>query len=387
MKPSIASVLLASVLSVAGSARAAGICDWDLGGSQDTWKQRYLTQSLEPSRAQAHHWMGLIAASSSSWARAKLGDLLLPGSHDAGCFGKPSGTTNALTTVLKNIPAWAQTQSHSLLEQLCLGSRWFDVRLKSHKNGWRIFHNMYLFGTSDEALEQYARFAADAAHVDEVVFVRLKLAGSDAEKTALLEGWVTRLKPYLVTNAGTGYGQMTLDEIKKSATGNGARIFLVWYEEQAKGKAPSYSPPEKLAKYLFSYRSNQAGTFSNKVKLTEMVQPQETALAAWKKSPGDKVFATWWTSTGRFGALNVRDNTTAIWPKDKASPDTPLEDFFRKSACEIGTFLLVDFYGDAALMNQKSNLILDLARDYTVKKLAGQKHPHCASEAKVTKKK
>jgi hypothetical protein len=359
--------LLAALLVGAGAAHAANICQAD---ANDAFKGKYLAAAAEAQRQSSHDWMGTSARATTKWASAKVSQLLMPGSHDAGTFGQPN------QILLKAAGSLARTQSYSLLDQLCLGGRWFDVRLTPVGKEWRINHNFYHFGLASNVIEQYKRFIEDPAHADEFVFVRLKLEKATPEqKAAMYRQWVDALKDHLVKSNGKGFADLTTAQIKAAATGAGGRILLLEYDKEG----PS-GVPDDLKDSFFDYTKHQTGTFSDKIKFAEMEPAQQANLdGARGKAP----FGLWWTSTGKLPSYDVRTNTKPFWPKAKASPNTPLEEFVKKNGCSVGTFLVVDFYGDVGLLGQRTNTILDLAIDHNLKTLEGKKPALCQSAAKA----
>ena len=377
-------IALATLVTLAaGTAHAAHVCQ----AGDDAFKKANLSPAADAQRQLHHHWMAMAKAAAPKWSAARLDQLMIPGTHDAGTFGQPSTTIGVFAN---RRPSWAVTQSYSFLDQLCLGARWFDVRLEYVKGEWRIFHSFYRFGTGGDTLEQFARFIEDPAHADEFAFVRLKLSAKPAEKAALYKAWAARLGNHLVdktklpkaSKAFSGFAWLTPAEIQKAGTGPGGRIFLLEYEEKG-----TNVPPE-LAKNFFSYPTDQAGTFSNKVPLSAVTTEQNAKLKEFKSSQtskgkasamGGKAFATWWTSTGSPPNMDVKKNTAAFWPATKKSPATPLEAFYAANDCAIGTFLIVDFFGDTQLVGSDKNTVMELAYDHNIRTLNGLKPKLCAA--------
>lgn len=376
-------LILVALLTLTSAAHAANVCQ----SGNDAFKKLHLAPNAEGQRQLNHHWMALAKAAAPKWSQAKLDSLLIPGTHDAGTFGTPTTTIGVFAD---RRPNWAVTQSHSFLDQLCLGARWFDVRLERINNEWRIFHSFYRFGTGASTLEQFARFIEDPAHADEFAFVRLKLSAKPAEKAALYKEWTARLGAHLVdktklpraSKAFSGFAWLTPADIKKAGTGKGGRIFLLEYEEKGT------NVPAELRKNFFSYTTDQAGTFSNEVPLATVNTKQTAKLKEFKSQQttkgkasemSGKAFGLWWTSTGSPPNMDVKKNTAAFWPSSKPSPATPLEAFYAVNGCTVGTFLIVDFFGDTALLGQKTNLVMDLAFDHNVKTLNGLKPKLCAA--------
>jgi len=349
-------VTLALVLAAAANAAP---CTYD---PNDHFLTTYLEAGgpAQALRNQYHNWMLTTLGAAPAWAQTPIKSLLIAGSHDAGTFGQ---------SMSKLPDKWAVTQTHSILEQLCLGSRWFDVRLRQGTgNEWRIFHNNYLFETGDESLEQFKRFIEDPAHHEEIVFVRMKLDGKD--KSALLQHWVQALVQNAVDQRRLpgpkrfvgGFGVLTPAEIHAAAQGPGGRIVLVEYPKDESAAGENAKP------WLFNYNEDQTGTFSNKVDYDKMRAAQTEALAAAKRDPAGEPFALWWTSTGKAGNLNVRANTSKLWPA--ANPDdSELERFYVEQGCSIGTFLIVDYFGDHGLQGQPQDVVMKIVMDHNARSL------------------
>lgn len=329
-----------------------------------------------------HDFMGRLATvAGERWAATTLSGLLLPGSHDAGTYGNATGPGPA---------SWAQTQTHTFLGQLCRGARWFDVRLKKDGDGWRVFHGPFLFGSGQDVLRDLLTFVNDKKHKYEVVFVRLKLDGSVQEIEDLYKSWFEALGKRLIARGQ--YPQktlatMTMRDLRSVNTATGGHVVLINYDkkkkkgrlEKAGEKLSGKEKPAKLPKQAqvsldvrsrtWSYVSHQAGEFSNKVPLREVISGQRAMLKAWKDGGAQKVYGLWWTSTGAVGALDVRKNTKKLWPKEAKSPNSPLEAFVKRSGCRIGSFLIVDFYGDNTVTRTDRNVIRDLAYRISASKI------------------
>jgi hypothetical protein len=360
--------LALAVLLCAGAAQAQ-VCTRGHDGAVTA----YLDANMDAARTHDHDWMHKVKVAAPGWSATAINDLIMPGSHDAGTFGAPSskGATSGSDK-------WAQTQTYSLLDQLCLGSRWFDVRFERKGTEWRIFHGAYYFNTLAEVILQFQKFIEDPGHVDEFVFVRLKLSGgSDTEKAALYTAWQTALDTHIVPSPGGGFGALTPDDLRQAATGAGGRILLLEYDGK-KNEKPFFGGPAKgtkipatLQPYFFDYATDQVGTFSNKVKLGKVKSKQKKTVKKAVKHKTTEALGFWWTSTGTVGALDVKNNTTKFWPTGTASPNTELEEFIREHKCYVGSFLIVDFYGDRALTHDPArNIVLDVVREMNLKSLA-----------------
>jgi hypothetical protein len=355
-------VTLALVLAAAANAAPCTYL------ATDTFLAKYLTPALQPERNLYHNWMLTTLGAAPAWSNTPIKNLLIGGSHDAGTFGESQS---------KLPDKWAVTQTHSILDQLCLGSRWFDVRLRQGTGTeWRIFHNNYLFETGDDSLEQFKRFIQDPAHAEEIVFVRMKLEGKD--KAALLQHWVQVLGPNAVDKKKLpkakqvlgGFGPLTPAEIHAAAPGAGGRIVLLEYPKDES------AAPDIAKDWLFNYNDDQTGTFSNKVEYEKMVAAQTTALTAAKRNAAGEPFALWWTSTGKVGNLNVRKNTAKLWQAEDGD-DTALEEFYVAQGCSIGTFLIVDYFGDHELQGQQQDTVMKIVMDHNARSLTNRTPTPC----------
>ena len=361
MKASLFAVLF---LALPRLALAQGVCDQNGPAAQ------FLNANAQAQRRKHHDWMTKVRATTpDGWDNATIGEILIPGSHDSGTYGatysKPKGSSDR----------WGQTQTYSFLDQLCQGSRWFDVRFKKAGNEFHVWHNTHLFGTSGAALGQFRRFIADPGHSGEVIFIRFKTQGGETavERRGLFQTWANTLRRWLVPYPGNiRYGQLRLGALANLPAQHqpGARVFLLDYE-------PPIDAHDALRPSFWSYSANQSGTFSNKVALSKIRKGQTKSLRAWKANKANKTFGLWWTSTGTVGALDVKKNTKELWPKRKNTKAAPLEKFFKENNCEVGNFLIVDFFGDLPLLRTRDNLVVQLASQYNVAKLHDQRHPLC----------
>jgi hypothetical protein len=349
-------------VSNAQAAPQRGTCDADGPDS------RFLNREAQAQREKNHDWMTRLRAEiPNAWDRATLSQILVPGSHDAGTFGKTFKKPLGLPD------SWGQTQTYSILDQLCQGSRWFDLRFKKVDATFRIFHNTHVFSTADDILQQVTDFVADPAHGGEVVFVRFKVErGDTAEQRSLFQVWANSLRPYVVPNPRDGkpFAQLALSSLaqRPSRAQLGARVFLIDYE-------PAIAEDDPLRGAFWPYRENQEGTFSDKVFLHAIQTEQAASLRAWETNR-EESFGLWWTSTGTIGALDVRKNTAGLWPAQTAK-QSPLESFFVTNKCRVGNFLIVDFYGDLPLLHSQSNLVLSLVQQYDRATLKNQRPPFC----------
>lgn len=117
----------------------------------------------------------------------KLGDMHLPGSHDAGT------TKNFIDKTLFGTNSNAATQDLTILEQLEVGTRFFDLRLATHKKQVVAHHTtggQGAFSTTsvDEVLEGAAKFWK--SHRTEVLIFRIShtSASTEAHQIAKLSG-------------------------------------------------------------------------------------------------------------------------------------------------------------------------------------------------------
>jgi hypothetical protein len=125
-------------------------------------------------------WMG-------AYQDRKLGDLHLPGSHDAGT------TKDYIEKTLFGTDSNAATQNLTIAEQLVAGTRFFDLRLATHKKQVVAHHTTagqgaYSSTGVDEVLEGAAKFCK--THPTEVVIFRISHTSlsTEAHQIAKLSG-------------------------------------------------------------------------------------------------------------------------------------------------------------------------------------------------------
>lgn len=107
-----------------------------------------------------------------------LGEMILPGSHDAG--------TNAQESILRGLPATASnsiTQNLTIAQQLAIGTRFFDLRLKVN-NGAVVAHHTTAGvgaygGRLDNTINDAARFCRN--NPSEIVILRISHTSTDTD--------------------------------------------------------------------------------------------------------------------------------------------------------------------------------------------------------------
>jgi hypothetical protein len=159
-------------------------------------------------------WMG-------QYQDRRLGDMHLPGSHDAGT------TKDYIDKTLFGTDSNAATQNLTIAEQLLVGTRFFDLRLATHKKQVVAHHTTagqgaYSSTPVDDVLEGAAKFCK--AHPTEVVIFRISHTSlsTDAHQIAKLSGRGALHK-------GTGnLCDKTLGEI----VGNGGGLVCIFDEEK-----------------------------------------------------------------------------------------------------------------------------------------------------------
>src|SRR5215203_4137335 len=117
----------------------------------------------------------------------RLGDMHLPGSHDAGT------TKNFIDKTAGGTDSNAATQDLTIAQQLVVGTRFFDLRLASHKKQVVAHHTTagqgaYSSTSVDDVLESAAAFCK--AHTTEVVIFRISHTSmaTNAHQIAKLSG-------------------------------------------------------------------------------------------------------------------------------------------------------------------------------------------------------
>lgn len=109
----------------------------------------------------------------SSWQNsiiddAKLSDVVMPGSHDAGSAG---------------MMPLAQTQGHSIADQLICGVRYFDLRVKFQGDDLVIFHDIITGQKFDKVLKEISEFIQ--AHPTEFLVLDFQHLGDTAHEATV----------------------------------------------------------------------------------------------------------------------------------------------------------------------------------------------------------
>lgn len=73
-----------------------------------------------------------------------LKQIVVPGTHDSGTYqlNLKSKSSNFPKILNKTINKWAKTQNATIYEQLCLGARYLDFRVKREKNVLLLIHGL-----------------------------------------------------------------------------------------------------------------------------------------------------------------------------------------------------------------------------------------------------
>jgi hypothetical protein len=324
------------------------------------------------------------AGAGAAFQAAQMNQLAWMGSHDAGTYAFDTATTGY--TARAAAPArpdtstsnWAVTQTSSILDQLCAGSRMFDIRLHYTGGQWRIFHGNYYFTNVQDIVDQYALFLAD--HPGEIVFIRLKISGSvctvctkptkkTERATMVIEQILARLESYVV---GSGINKHTSTYAQvlaapRATAGVGGRAFVMIYAGFAAGDAaatnpcPQWTPGVAGANTCrqlitdWTHAYDFTGTFSDRRTLSDITPRQFDAPGNLRASmnvaaAGRPIHSFWWTSTGNLRSLNVYDNQQLMWPALGGPGGQYLERLVAviPQNC-FGNVIVTDFVGNTAI--------------------------------------
>ena len=81
------------------------------------------------------NWMTILYNDDPTFKNQKLSNIVIPGTHDGGCYIFPPVYS-----------CYAQTQSNSITNQLIKGVRYFDLRFEAFGSDYNIHHGGYMAG-------------------------------------------------------------------------------------------------------------------------------------------------------------------------------------------------------------------------------------------------
>lgn len=241
-------------------------------------------------------WMGALADTLT------LGDILMPGSHDAGVYREVSTKAGFLS-----LPkSWTTCQSTSVLEQCEAGSRFFDVRLKVSSSSIRAHHTKKGQGAVgeswDSTLESVSAFLD--AHPSECVILRLTKPAGGASEQIIERLLQSSLSERLCKSAGfIDFATTALGTLRGKA--------ICAFEP----KHFSVLHPSLGMHPFFRYEDGApgfglvtCGKYSNSSKLQHVIDGQVAKMDAHADHTGHHLFVLYWTQT--WG--NVERNTKAL---------------------------------------------------------------------------
>jgi hypothetical protein len=260
----------------------------------------------------------------------RLSHITIPGSHDAGmsCARFPRFSTSSGVI----------TQSTDILGQLKYGARFFDIRVYEYFG--RLYTGHFLgkidkrwgdagaFGQSlREVLEQVNAFLNE--HKKETVILKISHVAAALRKRVVT--YIERTLP-----STRIYRNQHGISIAGETMGNLRGKVLVVYEENFKSKVQTkeitYYKNCKVGKSKKSTMQSRflemwkiethngrlilRGQYANKLKLNDIYADQEKKMKYWytkHRKECDELMQLYWTSTGKFGHLNIAYNTALIW--------------------------------------------------------------------------
>lgn len=271
----------------------------------------------------------------------RLSHITIPGSHDAGmsCARFLKFTT----------PNAVKTQSNDILGQLRCGARFFDIRVydylgrlytghfagKIHKVdflrlGLERFGDFGAFGQSlKEVLKQVNDFLN--VYNRETVILKISHVHAKLRKkvvTAIEKAFFPRQRIYR-----NKYGISIAGETLKNLRGKVLVVYeenfrskvqakkITYYKNCKMGKKSKNSTIESRFSEMWKIEPHNGrlilrGQYANKLKENDIYADQEKKMKYWyteHRKECDELMQLYWTSTGKFGHLNISYNTALIW--------------------------------------------------------------------------
>jgi len=364
---------LALVVAAALSVEAASVCLRTVAGTAA--HDPYLSTDADAValRAKYHKWQ------TDKWATfkdKKLGELFWPGSHDASTYNylsdwgyaaAPVGTPTLDTDVA------AVTQRFSLLDQLCMGARFFDIRVTWKGGVMRMVHPLgkeHHFETWAAVLAQFKLFAEDPEHKGELIFPRVKCAKGTKKWTGdkcfkILDKAMDELSSVLVKPADVLPDTHNINHDRLVAMkwkdihrvdGQDAPTKNVVLSAYPSKRSRNLAREMKLTKpansitkletNVWNYAGYQSGEFSKARDLAPMTKGQQEKVDDWESDDRSAVHGYWYTSTAEWlwgDSSNVCFNTAPLWEKASKSERSIIRKLAWSQA--IGNVLIVDWVG------------------------------------------
>jgi hypothetical protein len=260
-----------------------------------------------------------------------------PGSHDAGCYAlnNANGYPNGPLVTGHAQGDSAITQTYSLLDQLCLGTRWFDLRITHHSGDWRVIHPNGLlkknavsdqFDSLANVLGQMSCFAD--AHPHELMILRIKFELiNEARKVEALQMFFRAFGAQIITRTHPKANNLHTARFYE-VVANG-HVILQSYGGDGPTPAEDYglaavggiqdADITQINAKMYRYSDMQSGTFSDAKHSQSVGEKQIEYTNAWHAGGKTKLHSFWWTATAqkpggtsKLWQVNVQENTRKI---------------------------------------------------------------------------
>lgn len=140
----------------------------------------------------------------ASWSsmiddNALITDMVMPGSHDAGCY---------------DMMYMAETQEYDMYGQLIRGARYFDIRVNNNHGNYVIFHNVINGISYDKVLEDIKKFLSE--YSTEFIILDFQHFKNDSENMVfdMLENKIGKEKLIINESGVNQIDSLTLGEVR-----------------------------------------------------------------------------------------------------------------------------------------------------------------------------
>lgn len=247
-----------------------------------------------------------IAPDNANWMRdllkrkpnARLNDITMPGSHDAGMYTVTETFAPASAEV-------TQTQDDPFLKQLRAGSRYFDVRIWLNHDEYYTYHGSTPLGVKfvgcqggklSDILNDVNQFIEQHGK-NETVILRISHTYDNVDKWKLLNYLLDHCKHVYKTNQAIPYAELPL-----SATQG--KVLLVFDNGEY---APYIDPSRGVLPYRdwnhIEYGFKVFDEYSDTDKYNEMKDGQLKHLSEHGGYGHNYLFLLSWTLTGKVGGI------------------------------------------------------------------------------------
>ena len=195
----------------------------------------------------------------------------IPASHDSSCY-----PTDNVFEMFKNNWVGAVTQLASYTSQLNVGVRYFDMRVKMHKNQLTMHHSDYYYDAFTDVLGQIVRFADE--HRGEFIFMDIDFPTDDPNvANGILQQIEEKIAPSRIATAhlnadGTFNRNVTWRDL------GGKQFLITWALNDTKGR--------NWLSYVNNFRISPFDNFNLKTP-DGILSYLKNAMLMWSK---DRIF-------------------------------------------------------------------------------------------------